>query len=124
MQAGILALDDASQDLLHQGLGTGVQVSPPSFVSKLLVFRAFQMVAWSASVARTPPRSSESGEWINFQWAAPSVASRMAPARPPIQQTCSDGAEPVSRSASTPLVWRAPEAAPSLASSVQPARPA
>jgi len=70
MQAGILALDDASQDLLHQGLGTGVQVSPPSFVSKLLVFRAFQMVAWSASVARTPPRSSESGEWINFQMGA------------------------------------------------------
>src|SRR5712664_241579 len=87
IQAGILALYDASRDSMHQGLGTGVQVRPPSLVSRLLVFRAFQMVAWSASVARTPPRSSASGDGMTFQWVPPSVVRRMAPTRPTIQHT-------------------------------------
>jgi len=87
MLGEFLALRGQSLDALHHGFGTGFQVRPPSLVSKLFVARAFQMVAWSASVARIPPRSSASGEGIIFQWAPPSVVRRTAPTWPTIQQT-------------------------------------
>jgi len=48
----------------------------------------------------------------------------MAPARPTIQQTFSEGAEPVSKSTSTPLVCRDQEEPPSLENSIWPLRPA
>src|SRR5712664_4777007 len=124
MRVEFLALDDWGWGLPHHGFGTGFQVRPPSPVSKLLVFRAFQIVACCASVARIPPRSSDSGEEIKVQCAPPSVVKRMAPTRPTIQQTLSEGAEPVSKSASTPLVCRDQDAPPSLETSMRPLRPA
>src|SRR2546422_2471631 len=93
-------------------------------VSKFLVLRAFQIVACRSSVARIPPRSSDNGEGINLQCAPPSVVRRMAPTRPTIQQTLSEGAEPVSKSVSTPLVCRDQEEPPSLDNSIRPLRPA
>src|SRR5215472_1861503 len=52
-----------------------------------------------------------------------SVVRRMVPARPTIQQTLSEGAEPAARSASTLLVCRNQEAPPSLEYSIMPAWP-
>src|SRR5712664_1175804 len=105
------------------GWTTGCQVKAPSLVAKYFVPRAFQMVACSASAARIPPRSSFSGEESNFQCAPASVVKRMAPARPMIQQTLSDVAEPLSRSTRTPLGWRIQECPPSGENSMRPARP-
>src|SRR5713101_6796620 len=51
----------------YQGCATGFQVWPPSLVSKPFVLPAFQIVAWSASEARTPPRSSARGDETTFQ---------------------------------------------------------
>src|SRR5260370_5816414 len=82
------------------------------------------MVACSASVARTAPRSSKSGKGIDFQCAPPSVVRRTVPRRPAIQQTLSEGAEPVSKSTCTPLFWRDQEVPLSRESSMTPARPA
>src|SRR2546430_10727569 len=48
----------------------------------------------------------------------------MAPRRPTIQQILSEGAEPPSNSASTPLVCRDQEAPPSPENSIRPERPA
>src|SRR6202158_1273549 len=124
MRARILALDNSGWGPPDHGCGTRFQVRPPSLVSKLLVLRAFQIVACSASAARIPPRSSDIGEEINVQCAPPSVVKRMAPPRPTIQQTLSEGAEPVSKSASTPLFWRDQEEPPSLENSIRPLRPA
>src|SRR5207245_9665852 len=76
-----------------------------------------------ASVARTPPKSSTSGEWMMAQCAPASVVRRMVPARPSIQQTLSEGAEPAVRSANTLLVCRDQEAPPSLENSIMPACP-
>src|SRR5215472_3218053 len=102
----------------------GLQVPPPSAVSKTFVLPRFQTVAWSASVARTPPKSSSSGEWSTAQCEPASVDRRMVPARPTIQQTFSEGAEPAVRSASTLLVCRDQDAPPSLENSITPAWPA
>src|SRR6202165_4094052 len=100
------------------GMGTRVQVTPPSLVWKLFVSLTFQIEAWSASVARTPPRSSPIGEVITFQCAPPSVVRRTAPARPTIQQTLSEGAEPVNKSTITPLVCRDQDLSLSLENSI------
>src|SRR5713101_5860043 len=124
MRAEFLAVDDWCWSPPHHGFGTGFQVRPPSLFTKLLVFRAFQIVACCASVARIPPRSSDSGEEIKVQCAPPSVVKRMAPTRPTIQQILSEGAEPVNKSASTPLVCRDQDAPPSFENSTKPARPA
>src|SRR5713101_2369198 len=124
MRGEFLAVDGSGWGPAHHGFGTGFQVRPPSLVSKFLVLRAFQIVACRSSVARIPPISSDSGEGINVQWAPPSVVRRMAPTRPTIQQTLSEGAEPVSKSASTPLVCRDQEAPRSFEISTKPARPA
>src|SRR3984893_9349500 len=124
MRGEFLAAEDSGWGSPHHGFGTGFQVRPPSLVSKFLVLRAFQIVACRSSVARIPPRSSDSGEEINVQCAPPSVVRRMAPTRPTIQQTLSEGAEPVSKSVSTPLVCRDQEDPPSLESSMKPLRPA
>src|SRR5215472_7497778 len=102
----------------------GLQVPPPSAVSKTFVLPRFQMVAWSASVARTPPKSSSSGEWSTAQCEPASVVRRMVPARPTIQQTFSEGAEPAVRSTTTLLLCRDQEAPPSLENSIMPAWPA
>src|SRR5258708_13445861 len=48
----------------------------------------------------------------------------MAARGPTIQQTLSEGAEPVSKSARTPLVCRDQDPPPSLENSTKPARPA
>src|SRR5207249_3073748 len=101
----------------------GFQVTPPSEVSKTFVLARFQMVAWRASVARMPPKSSSRGEWIVAQCAPPSVVSRMVPARPTIQQTFSEGAEPAVRSANTLLVCRSQEPPSSAENSIMPAWP-
>src|ERR1700687_2302875 len=106
------------------GLGTRVQVTPPSLVWKLFVSLTFQIVAWSASVSRIPPRSSPIGEVITFQCAPPSVVRSTAPARPTIQQTLSEGAEPVHKSTITPVVCRDQDLPLSLENSILPARPA
>src|SRR5260370_33449739 len=123
MGTEFLAVDDWRGGPPHHCFGTGFQVRPTSLVTKLLVFRAFQIVACCASVARMPPRSSDRGDEINVQCAPPSVVSRMAPARPTIQQTLSEGAEPVSKSANTPLVCPHPSAPPSLQNSTNPPHP-
>src|SRR5260370_39719884 len=124
MRARFLASHDSGRGIPHHGFGTGFQVWPPSLVSKLLVLRAFQMVACSASEARMPPRSSGNGEEINGQCAPPSVVRRMAPTRPTIQQTLSEGPEPVTKSASTPLVCRDQDVPLLVENSIMPARPA
>src|SRR5438874_4279067 len=54
----------------------GFQLTPPSAVSKTFVLPRFQMAAWNASVARTPPRSSSSGEWRRAQCEPASVVRR------------------------------------------------
>src|SRR5947207_8916436 len=123
-RAKILARDGRAERPAHQGWGTRFQVRPPSLVSKFLVFRAFQIVACCASVARIPPRSSARGDEIEAQCAPPSVVRRRAPRRPTIQQILSEGAEPPSNSASTPLVCRDQEAPPSPENSIRPERPA
>src|SRR5260370_25796595 len=123
MRGEFLAGDDSVSGPPHHGFGPGFQVRPTSLVSKFLVLRAFQIVACRASVARIPPRSSDSGEAINVQCAPPSVVRRMAPTRPTIQQTLSEGAEPVSKSASTPLLWRGQEDPPSFERSLRPLPP-
>src|SRR5205807_6167114 len=102
----------------------GFQLTPPSAVSKTFVLPRFQMAAWNASVARTPPRSSSSGEWRRAQCEPASVVRRMVPARPTIQQTLSEEAAPAVRSTSTLLVCRDQEAPPSLENSTLPAGPA
>src|SRR5215469_17643139 len=102
----------------------GFQLTPPSAVSKTLVLPRFQMVAWSASVARTPPRSSSSGEWRTAQCEPASVVRRMVPARPTIQQIFPEGAEPAVRSTTTLLLCRDQEAPPSFENSIMPAWPA
>src|SRR5262249_35211456 len=73
--------------ILAHCLVTLCHVRPPSAVVKLFVFRTFQMVACSASVAWTPARSSFKGDVTTFQCAPPSVVSKIAPRRPTIQQT-------------------------------------
>src|SRR2546430_1964434 len=93
-------------------------------VSKIFVLPEFQTMAWSASVARTPPKSSSSGEWRMAQCEPASMVRRIVPARPTIQQTLSEGAEPDVRSTSTLLVCRVQEVPPSLENSIMPARPA
>src|SRR5215472_16265868 len=100
------------------------QVIPPSEVSRNVVLPRFQMVAWRASVARTPLKSSARGEWMVAQWAPASVVSKMVPAWPTTQQTFSEGAEPAVRSANTLLICRNQEAPPSLEYSIKPACPA
>src|SRR5215470_13772597 len=71
-----------------------------------------------------PPKSSTSGEWIALQCTPASVVRRMVPARPTIQQTLSEGAEPPVRSANTLLTCRDQEAPPSLENSIIPTCPA
>src|SRR5258708_5296210 len=122
MLVEFLARDDGAGPPRH-GIRAGCQVWPPSVVSKLFVLRRFQMVACSASVARTPPRSSKSGKEINFQCAPPSVVRRTDPRPPTIQQTVSEGAEPVCKSTYTPLFWRDQEVPLSRENSMAPARP-
>src|SRR5215472_8136758 len=113
----------ANETLGHCEAG-GFQVMPPSEVSRVLVLARFQMVAWRASVARTPPKSSPSGEWMVTQCAPASVVSKMVPAWPTTQQTFSEGAEPAVRSANTLLICRNQEAPPSVENSIMPAWPA
>src|SRR5262249_42777578 len=102
----------------------GFQVRPPSEVSKSFVLPRFQMTAWSASVARTPPTSSWSSEECTTDQSEPaSLVSRIVPARPTIQQTLSEGAEPAVNSAATLLICRAHDAPPSLENSIMPRWP-
>src|SRR5215831_7414319 len=58
------------------------------------------------------------------QCAPASLVRRMVPARPTIQQTLSEGAEPAVRSASLLLICRDQEAPPSAENSIMPAWPA
>src|SRR5690349_15026321 len=88
-----------------QSGGNFVQVSPPSVVWNL-AFGA-ETVAWCASTAKMERRSSCEGGRNFCQWAPASVVRRRAPARPTIQQIVSEGAEPASKSVTTPLGCRA-----------------
>src|SRR5215469_2467427 len=99
------------------------QVEPPSEVSKVFVLPRFQIVAWRASVARTPLKSSARGERMVAQCAPASVVSRMVPAWPTTQQTFSEGAEPAVNSTDTLLTCRDQDAPPSLEYSILPRWP-
>src|SRR5689334_19593828 len=102
----------------------GFHVAPPSEVTKAFLFARFQMVALRPSVARTPPKSSSSGEWTVAQCAPASVVSRMVAARPTTQHTLSEGAEPAVKSTRTLLICRDHEAPASLENSIIPVWPA
>lgn len=84
------------------------QAAPPSVVSNVLLTPVCwsatnQIVAWKASLARTPVRSLVTGEFSFIQCSPPSVVRKMVPELPTIQQTFAETAEPAKRSVSTPL---------------------
>src|SRR5215467_13317503 len=81
------------------------------------------MAACNASVARTPAKSSPSGEWRMVQCAPESTVRRIVPARPTIQQTLSEGAEPAVSSTATLLFCGVQVAPPSLENAMRPAGP-
>ena len=84
------------------GLGSNVQVIPPSMVLKVL-FVVVVMEACCASTAKTEAISSVVGEVTLRQCVPASVVRRTVPVRPPIQLTVLVGAEPASKSVTTPV---------------------
>src|SRR5260370_3180603 len=97
------------------------QVAPPSMV--WYVPCTGETVACRASTANIDAKSSTMGGRTFTQWAPPSAVRKMVPARPTIQHTLSEGAEPASKSVITPLLCRVHVAPLSAGCSMRPAAP-